>query len=98
MLPSVGLFISLISIILGPVGLFFQEESWSVVWTYSIPMKSILYLLLSIIAFIAFYNLSIDQHKSYGRFVKSIFDLHRYRPAKASRLKYDAYKCNDRRF
>jgi len=46
-------------------------------WNYLTLERSFLYVLISIIAFKLFYELSIIQHKNYGKFVKSIFDLHR---------------------
>lgn len=76
-------FTALLATILGPVILFFQKESWIVVLNFSIPAKSILYLSFSLSAFKILYELSITQHKNYGRFVKSIFDLYRGELAKA---------------
>lgn len=70
-------FASLLYIIIGPVALLLQSESWVTIWGYLIPVKSLLHFFLSILIFRLFYELSITQHKDYGRFVKSIFDLYR---------------------
>ncbi|MGD2072004.1 MAG: hypothetical protein PVG65_00735 [Candidatus Thorarchaeota archaeon] len=70
-------FASLVYTITGPIALLLREESWVVLWTHPVPAGSLLHFSLSIIVFRFFYNLSITQHKSYGRLVKSIFDLYR---------------------
>ena len=70
-------FVSFLSIIFGPAALLLQEESWIAYGEFSIPVKSIIYLLASIVLFELFYKLSITQHKGYGSFWKSIVDLNR---------------------
>jgi hypothetical protein len=75
-------FVSFLSIFLGPLGLFLQKESWNMILGYSIPLSSLVWLFLFIVAFRLFYELSITQHKNYGRLVKSVFDLYRGKLAK----------------
>ncbi|KYK34356.1 MAG: hypothetical protein AYK19_12270 [Theionarchaea archaeon DG-70-1] len=74
---------SLVYIFIGPLSLLLQKDSWIMIWDHLFPLKSFLYLLLSIIAFKAFYELSITHRKNYGRLVKSIFDLYRLELAKS---------------
>lgn len=80
-------FTSLLYAILGPAALLFQEGSWITVLNYLIPAKSLLYLLFSILLFKVLYELSIIQHKNYGSFVKSIFDLYRWELARKLGIK-----------
>ncbi|MGD2248769.1 MAG: hypothetical protein PVF58_10230 [Candidatus Methanofastidiosia archaeon] len=75
-------FASFWSIFLGPVSLLIQKKSWNIILNYSIPLSSFVWLFLSIIAFKILYELSITQHKSYGRLIKSVFDLYRGKLAK----------------
>lgn len=70
-------FASLVYVIIGPAALFLRQQSWITSWSYLAPMGSLLHLMFAILVFKFFYELSISQHKNYGRFVKAIFDLHR---------------------
>lgn len=83
--------------ILGSTALFLQKESWIVVWNHMIPAKSFLYLLLSILASKFFYEVSITQHKNYGRLVKSVFDLYRGKLAEelSIEIKTDHFASKD---
>lgn len=78
---------SFIYIFIGPISLLLQKDSWIMIWGHLFPFKSFLYLLLSIITFRVFYELSITQRKNYGRLVKSIFDLYRLELAKTLGIK-----------
>lgn len=80
-------FVSFLYIILGPAALLLQTESWVMIWNHLIPVKSFLSLLVSILIFKFLYELSITQHKSYGRFIKSIFDLYRRKLAEELGIK-----------
>lgn len=70
-------FASFLYIIVSPIALIFQKKWIFIVCGYSLPGKPIFYLFFSIIAFLVFYNLSIDQHKKCGKFIKAIFDFYR---------------------
>lgn len=70
-------FANLIYVLVGPAALLLQRESWVIVSNYTIPAKSLLCLILSFLAFKFLYELSLSQHKNYGRLVKSVFDLYR---------------------
>jgi hypothetical protein len=70
-------FSSLLYIFFVPAILFFRKEAWIQVWGHSVPLMSLVCFLVSILAFKALYELSITHHKSYGRFLKSLFDLYR---------------------
>jgi hypothetical protein len=70
-------FASLVYIIIGPTILLLRQQSWIVSWSYPALMGSLLHLMFAILVFKFFYELSVSQHKNYGRFVKAIFDLHR---------------------
>lgn len=80
-------FISLVYATLGPAALFLRDKSWVLVWNQLPFIGTLLHLSLSILIFWFFYELSIIQHKSYGRFVKAIIDLHREALAKELGIK-----------
>jgi hypothetical protein len=78
---------SLVYIIIGPTALFLRQQSWIVSWSHLAPVGSLLHLMFAILVFKFFYELSISQHKNYGRFVKAIFDLHRETLARSLGIK-----------
>ena len=71
-------FASLISAIMGLVFLAIQGEWWfTICEDVSIPGKPVFYFLFLVLVSLFFYKVSLVQQKSYGLFLKSIFDLNR---------------------
>lgn len=60
-------FIFLIYIFIGGLGFFVQQK----------PLVAIISILISLFLGFFFYRISIQAHKSYGRYIKAIFDIYR---------------------
>lgn len=60
-------FIFLIYIFIGGLGFFVQQK----------PLVAIISILVSLFLWFFFYKISIQAHKSYGRYIKAIFDIYR---------------------
>ena len=65
-------FIFLIYIFIGGLGFFVQQK----------PLVAIISILVSLFLWFFFYRISIQAHKSYGRYIKAIFDIYRVDLAK----------------
>ncbi|MCK4734217.1 MAG: hypothetical protein KAT65_17315 [Methanophagales archaeon] len=70
-------FIFLSYILIGGLGFFVQEK----------PLVTIICILVSLFLWFFFYRISIQAHKSYGRYIKAVFDLYRF--DLAQKLKID---------
>ena len=69
-------FIFLCYIFVGGLGFFVQKK----------PLIAILCIFVSAILWFLFYLISIQAHKSYGRYIKAVFDLYRIELAKKLRM------------
>lgn len=65
-------FIFLIYIFIGGLGFFVQQK----------PLVAIISIFVSLFLWFFFYRISIQAHKSYGRYIKAIFDIYRVDLAK----------------
>lgn len=65
-------FIFLSYIFIGGLGFFVQQK----------PLVAIISILISLFLWFFFYRISIQAHKSYGRYIKAIFDIYRVDLAK----------------
>ena len=70
-------FIFLGYIFIGGIGFYFQRNTWVSISTYDIPLGAIICFFISIVLCFFFYYVSISIHKSYGRYIKAVFDLYR---------------------
>jgi hypothetical protein len=61
-------FIFFIYIFIGGLGFFVQQK----------PLVAIISILVSLFLWFFFYRISIQTHKSYGRYIKAVFDLYRF--------------------
>ena len=64
--------IFLCNTLIGGVGFYFQQK----------PLVAIISILVSLFLWFFFYLISIQAHKSYGRYIKAIFDIYRVDLAK----------------
>jgi hypothetical protein len=72
---------------IGGIGFYFQRNTWANILTYDIPVGAIICFFISIVLCFFFYYVSISTHKSYGRYIKAVFDLYRF--DLAQKLKID---------
>ena len=84
-LPIYLSFIFLCYTFIGGVGFYFQQNTWVNILTYDIPIGAIICFFLSIGLCFCFYQISIQAHVSYGRYIKAVFDLYRVDLAKKLR-------------
>jgi len=80
-------FIFLSYALIGGVGFYFQRNTWVNTSTMCIPLGAIICFFISIVLCFFFYYVSILIHKSYGRYIKAVFDL--YRVDLAQKLKIE---------
>lgn len=73
-------------IFIGGLGFYFQRTTWDIL-AYDTPLWVII-CFISIILCSLFYRISVKVHKSYGRYIKALFDL--YRVDLARKLKIDS--------
>ena len=72
---------------IGGIGFYFQRNTWVTILTYDLPLGAIICFFISIVLCFFFYYVSISTHKSYGRYIKAVFDLYRF--DLAQKLKID---------
>jgi len=80
-------FIFLIYAPIGGIGFYFQRNTWASILTYDIPLGAIICFFISIVLCFFVYYVSISTHKTYGRYIKAVFDLYRF--DLAQKLKID---------
>ncbi len=80
-------FIFLSYTLIGGIGFYFQSNMWYIIRSYNIPLGSFFCISLSLFLGFLFYQVSITQLKSYGRYIKAVFDI--YRAELATKLKID---------
>ena len=70
-------FVFLSYALIGGIGFYLQRTIWVSILTYDIPLGAIICFFISIVLCFLFYDISISIHKSYGRYIKAVFDLYR---------------------
>lgn len=75
-------FILLTFAFVGTSAFIYQQDSWCKILYWYIPLKALISAALSILGWYIFYKLSVSEHKTYGRYVKAIFDIYRFELAK----------------
>ncbi|MCZ7385313.1 MAG: hypothetical protein O8C63_11275 [Candidatus Methanoperedens sp.] len=63
---------------IGTIGFWFQSNTWYQVFSWNLPIYSIVAIVFSILGCYIFYKVSISEHKVYGRYIKAVFDLYRF--------------------
>lgn len=87
-------FILLTFAFMGSMVFAFQLNSWYNIFYWSIP-KALISAVISLFGFYIFYKLSISEHKTYGRYVKSVFDL--YKSDLATKLEIGKFPENEKK-
>ncbi|KAF5413539.1 MAG: hypothetical protein C5S49_08300 [Candidatus Methanogaster sp.] len=85
-------FVFLSYALIGGIGFYLQRTTWVSISTYDIPLGAIICFFISIVLCFLFYYISISIHKSYGRYIKAVFDL--YRVDLAEKLKMSINTVN----
>lgn len=84
-------FLLVLYVPIGTIGFWFQSNTWHQIFSWNIPVATVISLLISLFGGFIFYKISISEHKDYGRYIKAVFDLYRFDLAKKLDIKVSEF-------